>query len=252
MIGSLLLMATCQSKECVGGPCRHDLSKVVCGLTELQKERECIIYSIGGNNQWDFELDLMQKTPCEVHTFDCTGPPTRFAKPKNDRLHFHHVCLGTEHEDEVAPEACTGKNMKCGATWTLLEMQQRLGHDRIDLFKIDIEGFEWPLLTSWPLLVEEDLSRQVVLPMQILVEVHYRTQFEVLRPPGVDMHKDFKFARDMVDLQARLLQMGYVVVERDDNPACRHCTELTLLRNRCPGKTSVTLTSSKSIRHRNV
>jgi len=240
-------MTAC-ARDCVGGACDSDLSKIVCGLTELQKEHgECIIYSIGGNNKWNFELDLLQKTPCAIHTFDCTGPPRRFEKPEHDRLHFHHVCLGTEHEDAIAPEACRWVQGKCGATWTLLEMQQQLGHNRIDLLKIDIEGWEWPLLNSWPLLMEEDLSRQMALPMQILMEVHYRTQFAALRPPGVRVRDDFKFAKDFVDLQARLLQMGYVVVERDDNGACRHCTELTLLRHRCPGNASVTLTSSKAI-----
>ena len=39
----------------------------------------------------------------------------------------------------------------------------------------------------------------------------------------------------MVELQDHLLHMGYIVVVRDDNQRCRHCTELTLLRVRCPG-----------------
>jgi hypothetical protein len=45
---------------------------------------------------------------------------------------------------------------------------------------------------------------------------------------------DFRLARDVVQLQAHLLRMGYVVVERDDNMECPHCTELTLIRSRCP------------------
>jgi hypothetical protein len=69
-------------------------------------------------------------------------------------------------------------------------------------------------------------------PMQLLVEIPYQTQFAELRGPGVGARSDFKFAVDMVNLQARFLRMGYVVVERDDN---KHCTELTLVRNRCPG-----------------
>ena len=39
---------------------------------------------------------------------------------------------------------------------------------------------------------------------------------------------------EMVELQAHLLRMGYVVVERDDNMACLGCTELTLIRAGCP------------------
>ena len=231
------IMANCTELACVGGPCRGDTSKIVCGMPELthvrvtsaRKDEKCIIYSIGGNNKWEFEVALLQETPCEVHTFDCTGPVSRFQKPDHDRLIFHHVCLGTRHED--APPECVGTE-KCGETWTLLEMQRSLGHKNIDLFKIDIEGFEWPLFESWPELADSH-SPEVVLPYQILVEIHYQTQFANLRHPGVNRRADFRFGRDMVNLQAHLLRMGYVVVQRDDNRACPHCTELTLVRARC-------------------
>lgn len=238
------VMATCHDKTCVGGPCGKDTSKTVCGLTQLQerthtntKESSCIVYSIGGNNHWEFELDLLQQTSCHVHTFDCTGQIGRFEVPSNSegRLHFHHVCLGTVHED--AATKCAHR-AKCGETWTLLEMQQRLGHDRIDILKMDIEGFEWTLLESWPTL-SDTASMKMVVPMQILMEVHYRTQFASLRPPLINRNDDFRYFRDIVNLEAHLLRMGYVVVERDDNAYCSHCTELTLVRVKCHNVTTV-------------
>jgi len=222
-------MATCKSTTCVGGTCRADTSKIVCGLEQLTEQQQCVVYSIGGNNQWEFELDILRKTPCQVHTFDCTGPAGRFQQPNNPNLYFHHVCLGTQHED--APKSCVGKK-KCGETWTLLDMQQHLNHDRIDLFKIDIEGYEWNLLESWPEL-SDAASANMVLPMQILIEIHYQTQFADLRAPGVGGGIDFRSPRDMVNLQAHLLRMGYVAAERDDNRMCPHCTELTLVRIKC-------------------
>jgi hypothetical protein len=232
------VMAPCQNKSCVGGPCRTDTSKIVCGLERLKQETKmtstkCIVYSIGGNNLWEFETDILQNTSCDVHTFDCTGSKSRFQKPSSDRLHFHHVCLGTTHERALPEKECRGSNSKCGETWTLLEMQQKLKHTRIDLLKVDIEGFEWPLFESWPELTDPGADK-LVLPMQIAVEIHYQTQFSVLRAPSVTQDMDFRLARDVVQLQAHLLRMGYVVVERDDNMACPHCTELTLIRYQCP------------------
>jgi hypothetical protein len=223
-------MASCESMVCVGGPCKGDQSKFVCGLNELRKEKTCVVCSIGGNNQWNFETDMLKKTPCEIHTFDCTGPKSRFQKPDNEHLHFHHVCLGTENEDAKANGV---ERAKCGATWTLLEMQQRLGRTRIDLLKADIEGFEWPLLESWPILSDPE-ARDMLHPMQLLVEVHCWMQFNKLWGPHGAENTDFKSPSDMVNLQARLLRMGRVVVERDDNRRCLHCAELTLVRNRCP------------------
>lgn len=58
-----------------------------------------------------------------------------------------------------------------GEMWTLLQMQQKLGHTRIDMLKMDIEGFELNIFDSWPELAYEQLSEQFLLPHQILVEV---------------------------------------------------------------------------------
>merc|ERR1711971_293962 len=169
----------------------------------------CVIYSIGGNNQWKFELDLLQTTNCYIHTFDCTGAKARFDKqPSNERSYFHHVCLGTEYEKGAGDEECKDKNTKCGETWTLHQMQQKLGHNRIDLLKVDIEGWEWPLFESWPRLLNN--TNQTILPKQIMVEIHYKTQFSALWPPNVHTHrKDFKSVDDLFALQRHLIQMGY-------------------------------------------
>jgi hypothetical protein len=163
-------MAKCKSPTCVGGACRKDDSKIVCGMEELQKQQTestkkdkdtnntttpppCVVYSIGGNNEWQFELDLLRHTPCEIHTFDCTGHKSRFKVPSsehkdnahNNRLHFHHVCLVAYPELAGEPRPSYMK----GDYWTLLEMQQKLNHQRIDLLKVDIEGWEFSLFDSW-------------------------------------------------------------------------------------------------------
>jgi hypothetical protein len=223
-------MGSC-AQSCVGGACGGDKSKVTCGVSEGQMESPCVVYSIGGNNQWGFEVDVLAKTPCEVHTFDCTGPIGRFQKPDHERLHFHHVCLGTKNVP--APDPSTvgrGTADVHGEFWTMEKMQKTLNHTHIDLFKADIEGYEWPMFEAWPILTEMQ-SRTVTLPMQVLVEVHYQTQMKELH---WNKRKDYKFSTDMINLQTRLLKMGYAVVVRDDNTHCQHCTELTLVRIRCP------------------
>ncbi|KAL7558373.1 hypothetical protein ACA910_007061 [Epithemia clementina (nom. ined.)] len=229
----------CLDKQCIGGPCSSDTSKIVCGLNQLKQvpskgtnegtngEHKCIIYSIGGNNLWSFELDLLADTPCDIHTFDCTGNYSRFQVPNNPRLFFHHVCLSPY---PINPKLERPSYM-VGESWTLLEMQQKLNHSRIDLLKVDIEGYEHNMFHSWPILADLKASREMLLPMQIVVEIHYVSQFK-------DLHQQahpFKTASDMVALQAQFMRMGYVVTIRDDNPHCPHCTELTLIRVHCPG-----------------
>jgi hypothetical protein len=225
------VMAECET-TCVGAACRNDVSKIVCGIDKLQTEEKCVVYSVGGNNQWEFERDILEKTPCEVHTFDCTGNIARFQKPTNPRLKFHHICLGAEHVPYNQDKEC--KEGICGDILTLYQIQIMLGHKRIDLFKMDIEGYEWPIFESWPELSDTNQASDMVLPMQVLVEIHYITQMEDLWPPGQNLyHKDFKSSEDLVKLQEHLLKTGYAVAVRDDNRSCFHCTELTLVRYQC-------------------
>ena len=229
------VMSACE-QACVGGRCGADASKIVCGMEQLDflNDKKCVVYSIGGNNKWQFELDVLSGTSCQVYTFDCTGSKSRFQKPQDDRLSFHHICLGAA--SQPAPEFADNCTQGiCGPIMTLQEIQKMLGHDQIDLLKMDIEGYEWPIFESWPELSDNEAdSIGFVLPMQILVEIHYRTQFsDLFRPNQTLKQADFKLPEELVRLQAHLLRMGYAVIVRDDNRACRHCTELTLMRFRC-------------------
>ena len=250
-------LTTCPSQHqmCLGGPCGDDVSKIACGVsrqfvslssnsnntttattTTINNSNAtssatppCIVYSIGGNNHWEFELDVLRQTPCQVHSFDCTGPRTRFEVPHNPRLVFHYLCLGaTQQEAPPSNAPCRTRRDVCGPMWTLPQIQRHLNHHHVDLFKMDIEGFEWPLFEAWQ--QQQQLDTTATLPMQMLVEIHYRTQFKELAP---DRTKDWKTAAHLVLLQAQLTRMGYATVVRDDNAKCRHCTELTLLRVKC-------------------
>ena len=140
-------LASCKNFSCVGGDCGADEAKIICGFEELQQKKICIVYSIGSNNQWKFELDMISRTQCNVHTFDCTGDFARFHKPSHSRIHFHHICLSNKN---AAPNlSCDKSRGICGATMTLNEIQSMLSHRRIDFLKMDIEGYKWPVFESW-------------------------------------------------------------------------------------------------------
>lgn len=247
-------MATCKDIQEVGrdkGAARgfDDTSKMVCGMQDFASSPDCIIYSIGCNNQWKFEEALLELTTCHIHTFDCTGPRSRFEVPQHERLHFHHKCLASEPSPGPA-EPCdekTPQNNMCGPLETLQQLQSSLGHGRLDLLKMDMEGFEINLLRSWWGSHRRSKSGEStandVYPNQILMELHYRAypnMYKQLASPVVLEHEEenshlatiFEFATavDFVTLTHELLEMGYVVVHRDDNPNCKHCTELVLVR----------------------
>jgi Methyltransferase domain len=216
----------CKDVSSIGGRPEEDTSKLVCGVKNLQEG--CIVYSIGGNNQWEFELDIVKQTPCSVYTFDCTGPRNRFEVPKHDRIHFEHICLGTHSQD--ADSDCSASNSKCGPTMTLQKIQEKLNHNKAaDLLKMDIEGYEIPLFQSW-----KEASNY---PQQILVEVHYMTQFEDIvddyhKRNGLSIRTDWEvaFEEDFIHLSVHLMDLGYFTAIRNDNSICKHCTELSLVQ----------------------
>lgn len=218
-------LASCRTEEAIGGEARADSSKLVCGVSNLQTPG-CIIYSFGSDNNWDFETDLLRKTACQIHTFDCTGPRERFTnKPSDNRVHFHHVCVGFTH---APPEKCTHDHALCGETKTLYQMQTMLGHDTVDVLKMDVEGWEIPIIRSWA------DTPGTKFPRQILLELHWRTQFLQVPVPNEDRsYRDnlveVLTPRETVDFCRLLLEMGYVTAQKDDNAKCAHCSELTLI-----------------------
>ena len=247
-------MATCRDLQEVGRDPKtkqgefDDDSKMICGMSddEVFQQEGCIIYSIGGNNEWQFEEDLLKRTKCDIHTFDCTGPPSRFTKkPSHPRSHFHHICLGDQHVPAPPIQKCTDPHMVCGEIMTLAQMQRHLHHTHLELIKMDIEGFEVPLLHSWwrhENNNNNDKENGVVAayPVQMMMEVHYCTYPALAAGirQGYSRRYDswpntgevIQTATDFVLLQSMLLDMGYVVVSRQDNPLCNHCTELVLVR----------------------
>ena len=54
--------------------------------------------SIGSNDQWGFETEVVSATGCHTHTFECTiSRPLN--KPNLDSVSFYSACIS--HEDDT-------------------------------------------------------------------------------------------------------------------------------------------------------
>ena len=94
---------------------------------------------------------------------------------------------------------------------TFSALTKRMGHERVDLLKMDIEGFEYTVFQNW-------LPSHSNLPYQLVFELHL----------------NFLTSQEAVMMLNNLFVMGYRVVSRDDNLSYWEGTELTLVRTRCP------------------
>jgi len=120
-----------------------DGGKWVCGLREVAKQPSCVIYSVGINGESSFEAELLQSTNCQLWGYDFSvakfGPEIDLVPELKERSHFFAYGLGGK--DDFGP----GKNPQFYTLPTLMKMN---GHDFIDVLKIDIEGYEFTVLTE--------------------------------------------------------------------------------------------------------
>ncbi len=148
--------------------------------------RETIVYSLGVGDEVDFDLSIINQYGVEVFAFDPTPNsidlldasklPERFhfypwaVTAKDGSLRFYPRLKKDGSKSDVMftmiPEEETKDDVIEVPAFSLATIVQKLGHDRIDVLKMDIEGAEYEVL--------EGLLESPVLPTQLLVEFHHR------------------------------------------------------------------------------
>ena len=198
-----------------------DDEKRACGLQQLQYlnvantsdgKHDCVIYSVGSNNQWGFEISVVANTKCRVETFDCTvnadvRPPSNIA----NRVRLHRVCISDSDYVRDGRQYLTWKSVN-----KLTGIQ-----NSPTFLKMDIEGYEFPVLRSI-------IDAGEYLPLQIAVEVHF-IRFE----QGVPDFRYVSTAELLAFMQYIYKFGGYYLIDRNDNRFCPHCTEIVLAKLNC-------------------
>ena len=190
---------TCPQEERIGA--HGEGGKWMCNIEALKEKKDCLIYSVGSENDFTWEEEVKRRAPnCEIHTFDHT---VANASNKPDDVFFHKWGL-TENESHRNP------NMK-----SLSEIIKALRHEnrRLDVFKIDCEGCEWQTYKTW--------FTSGVQIVEILVETHRGSE----SPKPVSNAKQFF---------AHLHNSGYRIFHKEPNVHYSHkellCVEFALRR----------------------
>ncbi|CAL8471740.1 g11282 [Coccomyxa elongata] len=136
--------------------------KSVCGLRYLLQDSPCLFYSLGSDADTSFEEHILASTACEIHTYDPTLSTEKQTTVRTSvpDLHFHSVGLGRSSGPL--------QSLDGGGIHSLKDVMAALGHEWVDVLKIDIEGHEWDLFL-------DIFDSGAHLPAsQPLVEVHWR------------------------------------------------------------------------------
>lgn len=199
-----------------------DGEKVVCANAHaIAKAEKCWVLSIGCRGRFDFEEDVVKKTKCDVHIFDCTGT-WRIPDSMKGRATLSRICIGKPNQ--------VASGFKFETLAQLIARASKLSGFEEPmlpaLLKMDVEGFEMPVLRD---IVAHTPDKW--LPEQMAIEIHLGTVFPVGPPYEHDPISNRTYLPDstVMDMFGNLSNRGYELVHRADNPFCWGCSEITML-----------------------
>ena len=150
-------------------------------IDESSIDSESIIYSVGVGSNIDFDLELIDSLDVTIHAFDPTPRSVEWVKEQNlsNKFIFHPVGLAAENgfmnfyppakssSTHFSPVDRYGnKDNEIKAPVKDIDtIASELGHKKIDLLKMDIEGAEYEVIKALP-------DSEVIIN-QILIEFHH-------------------------------------------------------------------------------
>ena len=177
----------------------------------------CNMLSIGSNGEWGFEESVAAQTSCRTHTFDCTTAANP-KKPDVDSIHYYPYCLANEN-----------KKIEDRDFITYFGMVEKIGLTKApDLLKMDVEGFEFDILTQMLDHTEKTNSKHL-LPAQISIELHYAT-----RMYDLPWHLRFRQTAEIAMFAGMMYNRGgYMLVQTKLDQGCKSCAEVLFVRAFC-------------------
>lgn len=144
--------------------------------------RDSIVYSFGVGEDISFDLQMINKFGCNVYAFDPTPKSMEWLKSQDLPKGFHFFEYGIAGYDGIArfnpPEnpqhvsytildrPSTSHNAIEAKVYRLETIMDILGHQKIDILKMDVEGSEYGVL--------DDFTKTDMEVGQLLVEFHHR------------------------------------------------------------------------------
>lgn len=146
-----------------------------------------IVYSLGVGDDITFDLALIERHGLDVYAFDPVPAVASWLETRSDvprQFRFHPWAAAAQDATlRLYPRSRTSDGSAPGMytaiatggcaegavdvpAYSLATMTAKLGHERVDLLKVDIEGAEYDVLDA--------MLASRLRPTQLLVEFHHR------------------------------------------------------------------------------
>lgn len=165
---------------------------------------DAVVYSVGLGEDASFDIELIHRYGCDVWVFDPTPRAVAYANTI-DEQRFRFLAIGLwssdgpqiffsprdeTHVSHSIVDAQNTRRPSFQATCrSLPSLMNELGHDRIDLLKLDIEGAEYEVLRP--------VANGQIEPLVLGVEFHPRSLSE--------LRKTLRLVRNLRDRGYRIL-----------------------------------------------
>jgi FkbM family methyltransferase len=179
-----------------------------------------VIYSFGVGDNVAFDLELIRRFGARVHAFDPTPASIAWVARQQlpQQFAFHDFGIsnfdgqldfypprkaGSTHFSQERRGGMFDRRPPApGRVFRLATIAQMLGHTRLDLLKLDVEGSEFEA-------VPDILASGLVID-QLLVEIHYHFRSRSLRA-GLDLIKQIKAGgMQCIHVSQRGLEFSFV------------------------------------------
>ncbi len=147
-------------------------------------DKDAVIYSFGVGEDISFDLGLIERYKVEVHAFDPSPRSIEWVGKQDIVGAFHFYSFGLAARDgeitfsepeepgahslkiEASPGSASGSVTHVLPVHCLSTVLDKLGHQHIDILKMDIEGAEYEVI--------DDIINAPVPISQVLIEFHHR------------------------------------------------------------------------------
>ena len=195
-----------------------DGGKILC--IDKIKVHDCVVYSAGSRLDFSFEIDLIKKFACQVHTFDYTvGKILPNQIPRN--ITFHPWCLGGQNQRKTI-SSDLGFSGKVEQYFTLHSIMHKLGHSTVNILKMDIERHEFSVFNS----LDESFA-----PEQIVFETHIHNAYGMWDRSITQLEWDQTWKK--------IHFMKYFTFSYEPNPLCLCCCEFGIIKHKLQKNTDL-------------